>query len=447
MIQNQLFIAFHVPIKYLIEIILLAENTGEYMKKIPQKDFKRFNMTKPPQKQKLLFLIRMLSYPAVKKHKSKITKIDIENLKPPYLLFVNHNAFLDFKVVSKATHPHRTNSIVAIDGFIGREWLMRMVGCICKRKFTKDFALIRHLKKVVDNKDIAVIYPEARYSLCGTNAVLPDSLGKLAKLLNVPVVTVINHGHHINSPFWNLKERGVHTETTMKCLFTKDEVKTVSSDEINQAIQKEFIYDDYKWQYENKVRVSYPKRAEGLHKVLYQCPNCNTEYKMASKGNKLSCSSCGKLWSMDEYGRLSADNGVTEFSHIPDWYEWERSNVKDEVTKGSYSLYCSVRVDSLPNSKGYINLGKATLTHNTDGFLLEGEYLGESYKVEKSVESMYSCHIEYNYLGKHGDCIDINTINDTFYIYPEGNAFSVTKVALATEELYKHKLGGEGIIM
>lgn len=32
---------------------------------------------------------------------------------------------------------------------------------------------------------------------------------------------------------------------------------------------------------------------------------------------------------------------------------------------------------------------------------------------------------------------DLNTHDDTFYIYPDGNEFSVTKMALATEELYK----------
>ena len=36
-----------------------------------------------------------------------------------------------------------------------------------------------------------------------------------------------------------------------------------------------------------------------------------------------------------------------------------------------------------------------------------------------------------------GDCVDLNTINDTLYVYPEGSDFSVTKMALATEELWK----------
>ena len=56
--------------------------------------------------------------------------------------------------------------------------------------------------------------------------------------------------------------------------------------------------------------------------------------------------------------------------------------------------------------------------------------------MEKPVPSLYSCHIEYEYLGKYGDCVDLNTLEDTWYIYPQGEDFSVTKMALATEELY-----------
>ena len=56
--------------------------------------------------------------------------------------------------------------------------------------------------------------------------------------------------------------------------------------------------------------------------------------------------------------------------------------------------------------------------------------------MDRSVPDLYSCHIEYEYLGKYGDCVDLNTLEDTWYIYPHGSDFSVTKMALATEELY-----------
>ena len=125
----------------------------------------------------------LLSFPAVWAHRIKITKVRIKGIKPPYLLLCNHNSFIDFKVTTAAIFPRRANYLVAIDGFIGREWLLRNVGCICKRKFTNDMVMVRHMKRVADNGDIIVLYPEARYSLCGTDAVLPDSwkTGQAAK--------------------------------------------------------------------------------------------------------------------------------------------------------------------------------------------------------------------------------------------------------------------------
>jgi 1-acyl-sn-glycerol-3-phosphate acyltransferase len=401
---------------------------------------KRFDMLKKPIRQRhfLRPLTWLLSFPAVLAHRVKITKIGTQGLKPPYLLLCNHNSFIDFKVTTVAIFPHRANYLVAIDGFIGREWLLRNVGCICKRKFTNDIVMVRHMKKVAQNGDVIVLYPEARYSLCGTNAVLPESLGKVAKLLKIPVVTLIMHGHHVNSPFWNLKNRKVkHMEAVLTHLITKEEIETLDYKEINERINTAFQYDDFAWQKDRSIRISYPDRAKGLHKLLYQCPSCKTEYHMMSDGNRLWCNCCKKEWEMSEYGELSAVNGDTEFTHIPDWYEWEREQVREEINRGVYRFESEVAVKSLPNAKGFIDLGKGRLTHDMNGFLLEGEYEGSPYSVSISAKSLYSCHIEYNYLGKYGDCVDLNTLTDTYYIYPKCEHFSVTKIALATEELYK----------
>ena len=406
-----------------------------------KKDFQRFDMKKAPVPTKLYLqpLEWLLSFPATIRHRTIIRKYRTDGLKPPYLLLCNHNAFMDFKVATKAVFPHRANYVVAIDGFIGREQLLRDIGCICKRKFTNDITLIRQLKRVIKNGNIAVLYPEARYSLCGTTAVLPASLGKLCKLLGVPVVVLICHGHHINSPFWNLHERGVApTEAEFSVLFTDNELKEASVDEINDKIIAAFQYDDYAWQKKRNIRTTYPKRAEGLHKVLYQCPSCGTEFRMSTEGCQIRCDTCGKSWTMSETGELSADRGATEFSHIPDWYEWERMNVRKEVEEGRYdSGDMPVRVESLPNAKKFIHLGEGFMKHDMNGFYVHGtDTDGDPFEMTKPVSSLYSCHIEYEYLGKYGDCVDLNTLEDTWYIYPYNCEFSVTKMALATEELY-----------
>ena len=401
----------------------------------------RFDIKRPPIRTRWFLrpLTWLLSAPDVMIHHAKIRKINTDGLRPPYVLLCNHNAFLDFKVATIATFPHRANYVVAIDGFIGREELLRQVGCICKRKFTNDTVLVRQLRRIIQNGDIAMIYPEARYSLCGTTAVLPASLGKLCKLLKAPVVTLICHGHHVNSPFWNLHSRGVRpTEAELTQVFTAEELERATVEKVNAKILEMFRYDDFAWQKQRGIRTPYEKRAEGLHKVLYQCPHCGTEYRMASEGTQIICQSCGKHWHMTEYGELKALDGETEFSHIPDWYEWERANVRAEVEAGTYSSgVLQAYVDSLPNAKRFIRLGEGTMIHDLDGFTVRGvDVDGDPFEMIKPVPSLYSCHIEYEYLGKFGDCVDLNTLEDTWYIYPRGNDFSVTKMALATEEMY-----------
>ena len=169
----------------------------------------------------------------------------MEGLKPPYLLLCTHHAFNDFKVTTAAIFPHRANYVVAIDGFIGREWLLRQVGGICKRKFTNDVQLVRQIRHVlVKHKDILALYPEARYSLVGTNAVLPESLGKMVKLLGVPVVMLNMHGNYLNSPCWNLTPRGNRLEADLSQILTPEELSKATVAEINETINEAFSYDE-----------------------------------------------------------------------------------------------------------------------------------------------------------------------------------------------------------
>ena len=111
-------------------------------------NFKRFDMKRPPKlcPWYLKPIAWAISFPWVWKHKTEVTKINMEGIKPPYVLLGNHNAFYDMPVAATATFPYFGNFIVALDGFIGREWLLRRIGCIAKRKFTQDLTLIKHLK-------------------------------------------------------------------------------------------------------------------------------------------------------------------------------------------------------------------------------------------------------------------------------------------------------------
>ena len=406
------------------------------------KNKKRYNTAHYPIRQPKFFvgLIWLLSRLTMPKVPWKVEKINMEDLKPPYILLSNHMYFIDFKLAAMGTWPHRVNNVVNIDGYYRRPWLMELIGSIGTRKFTTDLHMVKSIRHVLKRGDIMSMYPEARYSPCGTLSYLPESLGKLVKMNKVPVVAVVHHGNHLHSPFWNFrKKRKVPLYTTLTQVLTAEQVAAMSVDEINAALKEALWYDEYQYQKDNGIRITEPFRAEGLHKVLYQCPACGKEHEMGSEGAEIFCRACGKRWLLKETGELEAQSGETEFAHVPDWFAWERTQVEAQIAAGTYSFEDEVEVFSLPRCWRFEKLGKAKLRHTVEeGWVLEGHYRGQDYRIHRNPLQTNSLHIEYDYCYiRPEDCVDISTENDSFYCYPLTRTDVVTKLAFATEIIYE----------
>lgn len=404
------------------------------------KNKKRYNNAKYPIRQPLFFvgLIWVLSKIMLIGKKYKTKKINMEGLKPPYMLLSNHMYFIDFELAAMLTFPHRVNNVVNLDGYYRRPWLMEMIGSIGTRKFTTDMHLIKSIYKVLERGDILCMYPEARYSPCGITSYIPDSLGLLIKRSKVPVVTIVHHGNYLHSPFWNFrKKRKVPLYTTATKILTPEQIETMSIDEINAVVREALTYNDYQYQKDNGILITEPYRAEGLHKILYQCPHCKAESKMSSSGTEIFCTECGKRWNLNEDGTLTAQDGETEFENIPDWFLWEKEQVRKQIENGEYSFEDEVDVYSQPRCWKFEHLGPAKITHDFEnGFLLEGKYNNEVYRIHRPPMKNNSLHVEYDWCYvKPYDCFDISTENDSFYCYPKKKDV-ITKLAFATEIIF-----------
>ena len=403
---------------------------------------KRYNTAQYPIRQPWFFvyLIWLLSRLTLPKVPWKVEKINMEGLKPPYMMLSNHMYFVDFKLAAMGVGFHRVNNVVSIDGYYRRPFLMEWIGAIGTRKYTMDLHLVKSIKKVLSRGDILSMYPEARYTPCGTLNYMPESLGKLVKMNKVPVVAVVHHGNYLHSPFWNFrKKRKVPLHTTMTQILTPEQIKDMTVDEINAVLKEKLWYDEYQYQKDNGILITEPFRAEGLHKVLYQCPACGVEHEMDSEGTQIYCKKCGKRWNLNEDGTLSALSGETEFSHVPDWYRWERDQVEAQIEAGTYSFEDEVEVFSMPRCWRFEKLGKAKIRHTIDeGFVLEGHYNGEDYRIHRQPIQQNSLHVEYDYCYiRPEDCFDISTENDSFYCYPATRKNVITKLAFATEILHE----------
>lgn len=388
----------------------------------------------------LATVIRILGFFTLLSVKFSYEKIGMEKLsrKEPVLILMNHSSFIDLKIASALLYPKRYNIVMTSDGFVGKNLLMRLVGCIPTQKFVSDSVLVRDIFHCIKkNKTSVLMYPEASYSFDGTATTLPESLGKLVKKLRVPVVMIRTFGAFAYDPLYNnLQTRKTKISAEMEYILSPQDIKEKSFEEINKVLKEQFSFDNFKWQQENNVKITEKFRADFLNRVLYKCPNCKAEGKTVGKGIYLTCENCGKTYELTETGFMKATQGKTEFPHIPDWYSWQRQSVKDEILSGEYILDTEVDILMMVDTKCVYDIGSGKLVHNNDGFHLMGADGKLDYRQPSEVS--YSLYADY-YWYEIGDIICIGDSKVLYYCFPKGSVDIVAKTRLATEEMYKIK--------
>ena len=242
------------------------------------------------------WLLKTLSASELKKVGFTVEKKGMERLgkDEPALYLMNHSSFIDLKIASTVIYPRPFHIVCTLDGFVGKEGILRKIGCIPTRKFMADTSLVRDMMHTVKNlKESILLYPEASYTFDGTATPLPETVGKAVKMLGVPVIMIRTYGAFLRDPLYNnLQIRDVKVRAEMEYVLSPEEVKEMTVEEINSAIGERFKFDNFRIQKEEGVRVTESFRADHLDRVLYKCPCCGVEGAMKGEGVTLTCTSC-----------------------------------------------------------------------------------------------------------------------------------------------------------
>ena len=420
--------------------IKVTDKSYEQVLALPREEHRK------PLKPSIFFrtLLKLLSAADLKATNFQCRSIGMERLgaDEPCLFLMNHSSFIDLKIASTILYPRPFNIVCTSDGFVGKAWLMRHLGCIPTQKFVSDLSLVRDMLYTVrELRSSILMYPEASYSFDGTATPLPESIGKCVKMLGVPVVMIRTYGAFARDPLYNgLQLRKVDVSADMEYLLSPQEIAGASPAEINALLAERFSFDNFRDQQERQIRITEPFRADGLNRVLYKCPHCGKEGAMTGQGISLRCGSCGKTYLLTETGFLQAQEGETEYPHIPDWYRWERSCVRQELLDGSYRLDIPVSICMLVDSKSIYRVGEGRLIHSREGFHLSGCDGKLDYR-QKPISS-YSLYSDYFWY-ELGDMICIGNSKVLYYCFPAVQQDVVAKTRLAAEELYKLTKAGQ----
>ena len=360
--------------------------------------------------------------------------------KQPCLILMNHSCFLDLQMVYKILYPKRfcivctSDAFVGMGGFMG--WLMRTIGCIPTQKFVTDLSLIQDMNYAFKTlKTSVLMYPEASYSFDGTATPLPRKMGVLLKKFDVPVIMIESFGAFSRNPLYNELQirKGVKISAKARCLYTQEQLRSMSVKELSDGLDEAFGFDHFKWQAEQGLEINEPFRADGLNRILYKCADCGTEGEMVGKGTTLTCGHCGKVYELTPLGQLKAAEGDTRFPHIPDYYAWEREQVRQEIIDGTYRMEADVKIGMLVDFKAIYMVGEGHLTHDLNGFTLTG--CDGRLNYQQKPLSCYGLYADY-YWYEIADVICIGSNERLYYCFPQGGDV-VAKTRLATEEMYK----------
>lgn len=280
------------------------------------------------------FLVHLLFSSFIRYYKvKKIMPAEVKKLQAPYLVLSNHVGFWD-PFIAGHFLPHFTHFVSSDAVFrnpLLRFFLTRL-GTIPKKKNMRDSQVIRDIVTVIRQGENVGIFPEAVRNWSGSTSPMDPSIGKLIKMLKVPVVVPVLKGMNLLHPRWAFKLRPYPMEVEYKLLFTKEEVTTLDSQAIFEGLTAGMKHDEVAYQQKRMEKINYSKRAEHIGHALYLCPECQAIDSFHAEGNDFQCDQCKYDIHIDDYGFFERKSeGKLHFNNIRDWFDWEEKELVNFV--------------------------------------------------------------------------------------------------------------------
>ncbi len=360
--------------------------------------------------------------------------------KNPYILISNHASRVDYLYTAPAVLPHRLNYVVGYNEFFRSHLypIFKLMQVIPKRNFVPDPHTIKEIIRVIRQGGRVCIFPEGMSSISGGGQPCAIGSGKLLKFLGVTVYYTKIAGGYMTNTKHCLDQRPGRVEIVVDKLFTPEQLKELSADEIQETLNKELAHDDYIWNKQERVKYNGSgEMAKNLHDLLYLCPKCGALYTMRAKGDTICCEACGNGARVNDYYDLVPlhDTSVVPET-ISHWYELQRKRARAEVSDSGFHFSERVKLGVLPKYKRLkdgatsIIAGDGTLSLSREGLKFEGTKHGEPFSFTLSTDAVPT----------YGMCTDISRFY-TFYrsefyeFYPERN--DTMRWFHLTEELHR----------
>ncbi|HQM38628.1 MAG TPA: lysophospholipid acyltransferase family protein [Clostridia bacterium] len=276
--------------------------------------------------------------------RSKKTE-DIDKLDGATILLGNHVSAIDPFVMGAYVTKRWVHYITSSSYFeypILKKILVYL-GAIPKRQGMSDIRSTKIAINILKNNKVVGLFPEGARTIDGFTLPYNNSAAKLIKQTGSNVVISHLSGASISLPRWyrgcSRGFRRGRIDHKAYVLLTKQQVNTLSIEQIDLKIKSALVYNEYDWQRINRVKFHSRSMSEGMHAILHKCPRCLQDYSMRSKGSLLFCNECDNKVLVDTYGFLNAQtvNDVA-FNDMIEWRRWQNEYLRKEIDSEDFKM-------------------------------------------------------------------------------------------------------------
>ena len=223
--------------------------------------------------------------------------------------------------------------------------------------------IIRHCRK---GKSIC-LFAEGVRSWDGITNPIAPATAKLIQSAKCGLVTYKITGGYFVSPMWSTGLRKGALSGRVQNIYTKEQLSSMSADEIYNIIVSDLYEDAYARQLENPQKYKSKAPAKSMEKLLFICPECGSYESISTEGDTVSCKKCNMAFKYNEYGFLEN----SRFKTVKELSDWQKSEIRKDAEKGTEYFTDDVILSTVKNHID-TQLCTGRLTMNKDSLVCGG---------------------------------------------------------------------------
>ncbi len=238
-----------------------------------------------------------------------------------FLVLSNHNTDFDFFFVGGSFKQHMyfvASEHIYQKGFLSK-LLKYFFSPIARVKGVTAASTVMSVIRALRSGANVCIFAEGNRSYNGETCPILFSTGKLARSSGASLVTYRIEGGYLSSPRWSYTNRRGKMNGKVVKVYTPEMLKSMTDEEINEAIRTDLYEDAYARQIEWKTRYKGERLAEGLEHILFLCPKCGRMSTITTNDYHIMCE-CGLNAAYDEYGFLNN----APYRTVLEWDRWQK---------------------------------------------------------------------------------------------------------------------------